>query len=677
MVEERFSEIIGITQNIPNRMRESYIRENRPDTYLKITEFCSNIPELPFVQKIWHWVHDRPEPVLCRCGSNLKFHRKWTDGYRKGCSPKCSQSEDSTKEKRKKTNLEKWGVENISRNPDVKKKIRMTNLDRYGTTSTFQNEDVRNKWKETIESKYGTSEYFTTQDFKDKSKKTNLERYGKESFTSTDEYREKAKKTNMERYGKEWYVQTEEHKIKTIGTNLERFGKEWFSQTDGFKELISSTIAERLEKSKATNLERYGVEFYTQSADYKSKKKKSDPNTEAMKSTNLLRYGKEWYTQTEEYKTESKKAFLGKYGTESFFGSQFFRNNFLEKSHEASKKALFEKAKRNFEKTGMELVGSDGDILSIVGSCGHLFEIRNDLFYHRKSADIQTCTVCNPINSRSSSHKEVEEWLESFGIRFETNNRTVCKPMEIDIFIPDMKIGMEFNGLYWHSEIHKDSIHYHRNKSDMAKSNGIDLIHIWEDDWKFKNKIVKSVLKNRLNLIKDRIFARKCEIKTVETRTKIDFLNRNHIQGNCSTQINLGMYCQDRLVSLMCFNKKKDGYELSRFCNLIDLNVVGSGSKLFSHFLKNWECSQITSFSDISIFNGGVYEKLGFEKIHSTNPNYWWVIDGIRKHKSNFRKEKLSKKGFDITKTESQIMSERGFYRVWGCGLIKWEWKKK
>lgn len=265
--------------------------------------------------------------------------------------------------------------------------------------------------------------------------------------------------------------------------------------------------------------------------------------------------------------------------------------------------------------------------------------------------------------------------MNSIGISFETNNRTVCKPQEIDIVIPTLKIGIEFNGLYWHSEIHKDSIHYHRKKSETAKSNGFELIHIWEDDWKYRNDIVRSILKNRFGLTENRIFARKCDVRTVDSKTKTEFLDRNHIQGNCSTQVNLGLYHQDQLVSLMSFNKKKNHYELSRFCNLIGLNVIGAGSKLFSHFVKTHECSQIVSFSDSSIFNGGFYQKLGFEQTYLTKPNYWWVVDGIRKHRFNFRKSRLVKKGFDGSKTETQIMSERGFYRVWGCGLIRWDWK--
>ena len=76
------------------------------------------------------------------------------------------------------------------------------------------------------------------------------------------------------------------------------------------------------------------------------------------------------------------------------------------------------------------------------------------------------------------------------------------------------------------------------------------------------------------------------------------------------------------------------------------------------------------------MFGGGVYEKLGFDFVYRTKPNYWWVVDGIRKHRFNFSKSKLIKQGFDPDKTEVEIMHDRGFYRVYGCGLDKWVWSR-
>jgi hypothetical protein len=115
---------------------------------------------------------------------------------------------------------------------------------------------------------------------------------------------------------------------------------------------------------------------------------------------------------------------------------------------------------------------------------------------------------------------------------------------------------------------------------------------------------------------------------------------------------------------------------LIRFCNKINLSVIGSASKLFSFFINNYEIDEIISYADISIFNGNLYNTLGFKKTTLSKPNYFWVVDGVRKHRFNFNKKKLIKDGFDANKTEVEIMHDRGYYRVFSCGQEKWIFQK-
>jgi hypothetical protein len=118
---------------------------------------------------------------------------------------------------------------------------------------------------------------------------------------------------------------------------------------------------------------------------------------------------------------------------------------------------------------------------------------------------------------------------------------------------------------------------------------------------------------------------------------------------------------------------KDDEYELLRFCNKLNYTVVGGASKLLSHFVKSNSPKKIISYSDISRSSGNMYEKLGFVKISDSDPNYYWIIDGVRKHRFGFRKDILIREGFDPNKTESEIMNERGYYRIWDCGSSRWE----
>jgi hypothetical protein len=206
MNPERLKHLEEITENIPNRLRESYLSKY-VDLYNSIINY-TNL-DLPFIQKIWHWVNDCPNEFTCKCGKKTSFNRNWKDGYKEYCSAKCTQSNNETKEKRKKTNLEKYGVDNVAKNHDVKSKMENTNLERYGYKSSFQNEDVRDKWKESIKEKWGVDHYFKTEDFKIKSKSYYLKKWGVEHKLDVEEIKQKIKDTCMSKYGVETYLNTE------------------------------------------------------------------------------------------------------------------------------------------------------------------------------------------------------------------------------------------------------------------------------------------------------------------------------------------------------------------------------------------------------------------------------------------------------------------------------------
>ena len=223
------------------------------------------------------------------------------------------------------------------------------------------------------------------------------------------------------------------------------------------------------------------------------------------------------------------------------------------------------------------------------------------------------------------------------------------------------------------------------NKTIECEDKGIRLIHIFEDEWLNKREIWESMLRNVFHKITNKIYARKCTVKLVSERDKKIFLNGNHIQGNANSSVNLGLYYNDELVSLMTFGKPrinmggkdKDGYwELVRFCNKINTSVVGGASKLFKHFIEDYNPINIVSYSDKRWATGGLYDKLGFIHDHDSKPNYYYVINNERKNRFGFRKDKLIKEGFDKNKSEHEIMLERKIYRIYDCGCRCHVWKK-
>lgn len=116
----------------------------------------------------------------------------------------------------------------------------------------------------------------------------------------------------------------------------------------------------------------------------------------------------------------------------------------------------------------------------------------------------------------------------------------------------------------------------------------------------------------------------------------------------------------------------ENSYELLRFCNKLNVNVIGGASKLFKYFIEKYKPNSVISYADRSWSQGDLYDKLKFKFIHKTQPNYYYVIDGVRKHRFNFRKNILIEQGSDPNKTEHDIMLERKVYRIYDSGNLKY-----
>jgi len=256
----------------------------------------------------------------------------------------------------------------------------------------------------------------------------------------------------------------------------------------------------------------------------------------------------------------------------------------------------------------------------------------------------------------------------------------------LDLYLPELNIAIEFNGLYWHSEVSgKKYKNYHVNKTKKCEESNIQLIHIFEDEWKYKTDIIKSKLKSIMNVSDACVFARKCEVVELSSKEKNEFLNRTHIQGEDKSKVKLGLMYENKLVATMTFshkrialgqkNKNVNEYELSRYSSSI--RVVGGASKLLKHFIRNWNPDSIISYSDKRFSVGKLYESIGFVKIKDTPPNYWYMDSKYltRIYRFNYAKHNLSVKldNFNCELSEWENMKVNGFDRIWDCGSIKYE----
>ena len=267
--------------------------------------------------------------------------------------------------------------------------------------------------------------------------------------------------------------------------------------------------------------------------------------------------------------------------------------------------------------------------------------------------------------------KEIYSFILELGITAELSNWYILQNKEIDIYVPDFKFGIEVNGLYWHSNDQQSTDKMrHLNKTIEANANGVDLIHVTDYEWNNKQDIVKSIIRNRLNKT-TKIYARKCNIKTVNTSEERAFLDQNHIQGYVPSKFAVGLYYNNDLVSLMSIGKSRFNsdyeYELLRYCSLLDHTVVGGGSKL----LKYLNTPMIT-YCQRDLFNGNGYTAMGFEFVRHTEPGFYWTDGNIIISRFKVQKQKLAKwlPEFDPLLSQDENMFNNGYRKYWNCGNI-------
>lgn len=281
----------------------------------------------------------------------------------------------------------------------------------------------------------------------------------------------------------------------------------------------------------------------------------------------------------------------------------------------------------------------------------------------------------------SIQENELYEFIkENYDGQIIKNNRTALDGKEIDIYLPGLKLGFEFNGNYWHSDRVKEKS-FHRNKYLKATEKGIHLVQIYECFWNTKKEILKKKIKTFLGNVSKKIYARNCEIRKIETKSEREFLNDYHLQGYVASTYCYGLYFDNKLISLMSFvNRKlgksgKNNLELLRYAT--SCNVVGGASKLFSYFIKQHkEVNYIKTYSDNDLYTGNMYLKLGFTKINNGTESYFYVKPNSNEnfHRLKFTKKNLIKLGFDKNKTEKEIMDDMHYLRIYTSGNTLWGW---
>ena len=298
--------------------------------------------------------------------------------------------------------------------------------------------------------------------------------------------------------------------------------------------------------------------------------------------------------------------------------------------------------------------------------------------------------LVNPT-SQSNRVKSVIQLLNSLSIPYELNNRTLLQnKQEIDIWLPDYNLGIEVNPVSTHTiddpKWGFTSKTYHQDKSLQARKVGIALLHLYDDDFEDSRKW--AVLKEQLSSLtkpKSKIGARLCTIKEIDKRTAQDFLNRYHFQGaDQSSRIKLGIYYGGELIGVFTCGKSRyttHDWELYRYCVNPHYIVHGVFARFMHYFTDHYAVpgESLISYMDLNkrMTVSNIYEREHFDYDGITSPNYMWVqrntFEYLRRYETT--KKHLIEQGYDASKTEREIMRERGFYRVYDAGSLRYSKK--
>lgn len=315
---------------------------------------------------------------------------------------------------------------------------------------------------------------------------------------------------------------------------------------------------------------------------------------------------------------------------------------------------------------------------------GHEWEARVKGRVVRKDG----CPECSATQYSSQGEKEIGDFIANLGFAVQRTNRSLLKGTELDVYVPEKKFAVEFNGVYWHSERAGKGRHYHHDKWLAAKEAGVQLLQVWEDDWLKRKNVILRAIAHKLGASEkladlypelaenvEKVFARKTSVRVLSTAEAKTFLGEHHVQGYASGSYYVGLQNENEIVRAVLVLKKEAGKVLNIVRYATYGTVVGGFTKLLKYAEKEYKPDSFITFADHMISDGGLYEKNGFIADKELRPDYMYVVGKERKHKFGYRLKRFKSDPellWEEGLTERELAALNNLPRIWDAGKTRY-----
>ena len=362
--------------------------------------------------------------------------------------------------------------------------------------------------------------------------------------------------------------------------------------------------------------------------------------------------------------------------------SRFVQNIKCAECEKNKKAAEYEdKVKKYFTQQKYIYLGKGTRKTEFYAKCekGHEFLVLFNNFKKKNS-----CPTCfHEIHGFSLSEKEVVTYIKSiYAGEILENNFKIIPPKELDIYLPEKNLAIEYCGLYFHSVKcfgYEKAKKYHRHKYEECLKKGIKLLTIFEDEWQFKEEICKSRIKNYLGL-SEKVFARNLTLEVISKEKSQTFFNNNHLQEYKSSKITFGLVKENKIYCALSLSDttrkhtvKQKTIEIKRFASLLGFQVVGGFSRLLKYaeaWAKNSGYLGIRTHCDLRWGTGNVYAKTGFNLIFESKSTPHYIVRLNRIRNMSLRKTKEERL---LNISEINLRISQGYNVIFDCGHTTWE----